>query len=184
MKILSMIIGITLVVSLSGCSNSDEVTNELIEYHNDSFLTFKAMKEEEFMSKVGEYIKIVKKGDDQVSADFLEEEMLPKLNEVLDYLKGVEPDHKEVRELNELLIEAEEAGYKAIKEGTELAGIKEGETNEKMLQIDKYENELQEMYDSFLERRDELMEKYDIHWVEENGEDGKRIKKMERDAEH
>ncbi len=67
MKILSMIIGITLVVSLSGCSNSDEVANELIEYHNDSFLTFKAMKEGEFMSKVGEYIKIVKKGDDLIS---------------------------------------------------------------------------------------------------------------------
>jgi len=149
-----------------GCSSNDEVTKELINYYNNNWITVQKMKEEGIGKKRLELLRTEEEGNEK-AGDFVEEEILPSMQEVLDYLHDVKLEHKENQKLHQLQVEAEEFFYKSLQDGAENYRGKVSDD-----EIYKNTDKLEEKYDAFLERRDELMKKYNIEWDEDSSENG------------
>ena len=164
-----------------GCTNSDKVANELIEYHNSDWLTFKNMNDE-MLGPFEAPFTIIAMGKDVEGAKILiEEEILPVQSVLVDYLEGRNLEHKEVQELNQLMIEIEKKTYKGFETlATMIEEMDRQELEESSDILMEHEHELHKMLDDFHNEREELMEKYDVRWIEEYEKDGRRINKMER----
>gem|GEM_PF-6697900 len=180
-RFISMIIVLSLMVPLSGCFTSDEVANELIAYHNSDWVTFKKMNDE-MLGPFEAPFTITAMGKDVEGIKILiEEEILPVQSVLVDYLEGVNLEHKEVQELNQLMIEIEKKTYKGFEKiATMIEEMDRQELEESFDILMEHEHELHEMLDDFHNEREELMEKYDVQWIEENEEYGERINKMEK----
>src|SRR5699024_3902555 len=177
-------IGIILIFLMSGCLNKNEVTEELINYHNNDWLKLQEIKDTKISSKVSKYISYAMEDNEEAVANLLTEEILPSHLEIVDYLEGINLESKEIEKLNQLQIDAEKFGYKIFKEQAET--LKKGERSEIDAMFDRfetYDKELQEKYEEVDEKRDELMEKYNVQWVEEYDENGDSVMKMERKEE-
>jgi len=57
-RYLSIVIGILFMFFTYGCMNSDEVANELIEYHNSDWVTFKKMNDEKLGPMETDFIRL------------------------------------------------------------------------------------------------------------------------------
>src|SRR5699024_5446248 len=113
-RYLSLIIGITFMFLIYGCTNSDKVANELIEYHNSDWLTFKKMNVE-MLGEVEEQLTIIAMEEDVEGVKMLiEEEIIPVQSVLVDYLEGRNLEHKEVQELDQLMIKIEKKTYKGF----------------------------------------------------------------------
>src|SRR5690625_8037707 len=96
------------------------------------------------------------------------------------YFVGRKIEHKEVQEIKQLMIEIEKKTYKRFETlATMIEEMDRQELEESSDILMEHEHELHKMLDDFHNEREELMEKYDVHWIEEYEEDGKRINKME-----
>ena len=166
----------TFCLFLGACSSNDQVADELIDYYNNDWQALQEMKKEELGTKRNDLYSFDKFENPEEGLDFLENEVLPEYETIIDYLKTIELENKEVQELNQLQIEAEEFGYQFMKEDGKAYYRNEKEDEEIWENIDK----LEDLYDEFAERRNELMEKYDIVFEEGTNENGEPIQVMKR----
>src|SRR5690625_1440525 len=104
-RYLSMVIGIIFMFFTYGCTNSDEVADELIAYHNNDWLTFKNMNDEKLGPIASEIVTLILRDDHKGVELLIKEEFFPAVSEIVDYLEGIELEHKEVQALNQLMIE-------------------------------------------------------------------------------
>src|SRR5690625_7881444 len=104
-RYLFIIIGITFMFLTYGCTNSDEVADELIEYHNNDWLKFKNMNDEKLGPIASEIVTLILRDDHKGVELLIKEEFFPAVSEIVDYLEGIELEHKEVQALNQLMIE-------------------------------------------------------------------------------
>src|SRR5690625_1418042 len=115
-RYLFIIIGIIFIVFIYSCTNSDKVANELIEYHNNDWLTFKKMSDKKLGPMETEFIRLTTGQDLQGTETLIKKEILPTLGELIDYLEGIKLEHKEVKELNQLKVEIQKEIYIGFKE--------------------------------------------------------------------
>jgi len=164
-----------------GCTNSDEVADELIEYHNNDWLTYKNMNDEMLGPIASEFVILALRDDHKGVELLIKEEFFPAVSEIVDYLEGIELEHKEVQALNQLMIKVKKDSYNLFQETAKVLerGDKK-EIEDKYVELNEYLDEQNEMYDNFYKKRDQLVKKYDIDWIKEYEEDGERIDKMER----
>src|SRR5690625_3687151 len=113
-KTLYIVVGTALIILFSGCFNREKVTDELIKYHNNEWQILQEMKEEKVKADTSEYILLAIEGNNKEVGKLLKEEILPSHNEVVEYLEGTKLKNKEIEELNQLQIDAEEFGYKVL----------------------------------------------------------------------
>ena len=164
-----------------GCTNSDEVADELIEYHNNDWLKFKNMNDEKLGPIASEIVTLILRDDHKGVELLIKEEFFPAVSEIVDYLEGIELEHKEVQALNQLMIEVKKDSYNQFQETAKvLESGDEKKIQERFEKHSEYLDEQNEIYDNFYEKRDQLVKKYDIYWIKEYEEDGERIDKMER----
>ncbi len=155
------------LIILAGCTNKDEVTQELIEYHNKTWMAIQEMKVER--------ISILEdqtdpSGEALVDAsEFEVEEALSALDQVNDYLKTIEPEHSDIKQLHNLLTEAEEPASIAL--GDQIAYVNGDVSDE---QVEKSHEILLENFNEFVDYRDDLMKKYNVVWGEETSIPGAR----------
>src|SRR5690625_6842850 len=150
-------------------------------YRDSDWVKYKKMNDE----MLGQYeapFTITAMGKDVEGIKILiEEEILPVQSVLVDYLEGVNLEHKEVQELNQLMIEIEKKTYKGFETlATMIEEMDRQELEESFDILMEHEHELHEMLDDFHNEREELMGKYDAHWIEENQEYEERINRMER----
>src|SRR5699024_1349647 len=93
------------------------------------------------------------------------DEIIPIADDVLEQFKSVQLEHKEVIQMNDLQIEAEQFPKNLLENSIDLF---EGTISEAELQQD--EEKLKEKYDDVLDYRDELMEEYGLEFDEEKDE--------------
>ncbi|MBT2214705.1 hypothetical protein F3157_09160 [Virgibacillus dakarensis] len=159
-------IGMMLLLIITGCANDEEVARELIDYYNNDWLASQIMKKENIGPKQNELLRLEDESNERASM-LVEEEIIPSMKKVLDYLHNVELEHAEIKELHQINVEAEEFFYKTLKT---LPAYYRGEISDD--KVDENSEKLKKKYDAFLERRDELMDKYDIVWDEDSYEQG------------
>ncbi|MEN1968764.1 hypothetical protein WMZ97_11915 [Lentibacillus sp. N15] len=168
-------ISMILLLIMTGCSNDDEAAKELIDYYNNDWITVQKMKEENLNPKKDKLIDIENDSKNKAST-YVKEELMPSMKEILDYLNHIELEHKEVKKLHRLEMEGEEFAYKGFKDG--IAYYKGELTDDEMNENTK---KLEKKYDAFLERRDKLMDKYNIVWVDDSSsESGYQKMKLKR----
>ena len=166
----------TFCLFLRACSSNDQVADELIDYYNNDWQALQEMKQEKIGTKRDDLYSFDKIENPEEGLDYLENEVLPELDAIMEYLKEIKPKTKEVRELHQLQIDAEEFGYQMILEDGNAYYHNEITDEEIWNNVDK----LKDLYDEFAKRRNELMEKYDIVFEEGTNENGEPIQVMKR----
>src|SRR5690625_5958472 len=164
-RYLFIIIGITFMFLTYGCTNSDEVADELIEYHNNDWLKFKNMNDEKLGPIASEIVTLIMRQEHKGVEILIKEEFLHAVSEIVDYLEGIELEHKEVQALNQLMIEVKKDSYNQFQETAKvLESGDEKKIQERFEKHSEYLDEQNEIYDNFYEKRDQLVKKYDIYW--------------------
>lgn len=159
--------GVIAMLILASCTSKDEVTQELIEYHNKTWMAIQEMK--------GERISVLKDQTDPSgealidASEFDVEEALSAMDQVNDHLKTIEPEHSDIQQLHDLLTEAEESASIAL--GDQIAYVN-GDTSDE--QVEKSHENLFENFNEFVDYRDDLMKKYNVVWGEETSIPGAR----------
>src|SRR5690625_1511881 len=154
-KTLYIVVGTALIILFSGCFNREKVTDELIKYHNNEWQILQEMKEEKVKADTSEYILLAIEGNNKEVGKLLKEEILPSHNEVF--------------------------GYKVLQEQADVFSSGEKVDFEVMFErFERHDKELEEKYKKVDDKGEELIEKYDVHWVDVYDEDGELIRKMER----
>ncbi|MEN1968765.1 hypothetical protein WMZ97_11920 [Lentibacillus sp. N15] len=156
-------ISMIILLSITSCSNDDEVAKELIDYYNNDWITVQKMKQEKLGSKKIELLRQIEIGDESANT-YAKEEIIPSMKEILDYLHGIKLDHKEVQKLHQLQVEADEFFYEGLKD---FPAHYRGEINDK--EIQEKEDKLKEKYDEVLDYQEKLMEKYDLKYDQAKG---------------
>jgi|SRR5699024_1629929 len=182
-RLFHILICISVVFILQGCTNEEQVTEELIEYHNNDWRTFEKMKEE---GKVitAKYFTLALEDDEHNIERLVTEELLPLLNEMLQHLEVIQLETKKVQKLNQLEIEAQKFVYENFSEYTNILQNGNAEEIDAMYeQFGEYKKELEEKYDEIEDEREKLMEKYDVEFIVDYDEDGNRVMEMVRKKE-
>ncbi|MEI3615018.1 hypothetical protein [Pseudogracilibacillus sp. SO30301A] len=156
---------------LGACANDDETANELIDYYNNDWQKLQTMKSEKIGDRAFDWVAFDKEENPEEGIEYLENEVLPELDALRDYLYSIEPKTEAVRELHQLQIEAEEFGFQIIEENTMEYYRDEIEDEEIWAKVD----ELKDKYDAFSERLHKLMGDYDLEFEKDTNEEGKTI---------
>src|SRR5690625_4239107 len=90
-----------LLLIIAGCGNDEEVDEELISYYNHDWITLQEMKQDKLGSSVNELTGLELESYENANV-YVEEEVIPSMEEILDYLYTIEPEHSEVEELHQL----------------------------------------------------------------------------------
>ena len=169
---------------LTGCFNNEQITEELIEYHNDEWRKLQEIKKENSGPILTEYYTLALNENDQGIEKLLREEFLPLQKEVVEHLEEIYLESKEVEKLNQLQLEAEKFGYEILKEQADIIhGGNLIEIDEMYERFNQYQKELEEKYAEVEEKREKLMEKYDVELIKETDEKGNNVMKMVRKEE-
>ncbi|MEN1968767.1 hypothetical protein WMZ97_11930 [Lentibacillus sp. N15] len=164
-KIFTWMLAVSALFLLAACSNDEETADELIEYYNEEWIPIHAMKSAKMDDAQERLLKIQEEQEENYRGEAIalyKDEIIPSFNEVLERLKSVELEHKEVKKMNDLQMKAEEFGKTHLKMGIDYFNDDISDT-----QYMTHEDELKEKYDDVLEYRDKLIEKYDLKYDKE-----------------
>jgi len=149
---------------LASCGNKDEEAEELIQYNNDKWVPINEVKKEKLNEPENKLTKVEDEGKDEEASTVIEDEIIPILDDIQNEFKAVELKHKKIKKLNELEIEAEEFLIKTMEEV--VIHYKGGNVSEE--DLNKNNNELEEKFQEVIDYRYELMDKYDLEYVEDD----------------
>lgn len=168
MKKIAITISALCLLIITGCTNKEEVAQELIDYHNGYWIAVQEMKVLG-IDALNEQVFPEEGTLDEIS-EFDIEEGLSTMNKITNYLEAIEPTHEDIQELHELLKDAEEFSFDALQDQIAYAN---GNDNEH--KIKKNNEKLVKKFDTFVEYRNELMEKYKVDWGDETDITGVKL---------
>lgn len=161
---------ISILVGLSACASKEEITDELIDYYNKDWIPIHVMKLRntadgerrfrEFLLELdGKDVQEMEQNElDQINRIF-EEDIIPTMDRVVNRYKSVQVEHRKIKKLNEMQIEAEEFARTLMKNGINYF---KGEITESEYREDV--NELKRKYDEVNDYLENLMDKYNVEY--------------------
>ena|SRR5699024_6561188 len=183
-RIFNVILFTLALLLLTSCFNNEQITEELIEYHNNDWRKLQEIKKENSGHIFTEYYTLALEENDRGIEKLLREEILPIQTEVVEYLEEVHVESKEIEKLNKLQLESEKFRYEILKEQADIIhGGDAKEIDEMYERFTQYRKELEEKYDEVEDEREKLMVKYDVEFIVDYDEDGNRIMEMVRKEE-
>lgn len=162
-----IIIPILIVLSsalLVSCGNKDEVAEDLIHYNNEEWVPINEMKKKEMHGIPFELTELENEGKEGEAIALVKDEILPIVDEVLEQLEASEPEHQKVKKLNDMQIEAEQFVKDKFKQV--IIYYEGGDVSEQ--DIDQYDEEMRVKYQDILDYRDELIDKYNLEYVDDD----------------
>lgn len=143
---------------LTGCGETSESAKELIDYHNEHWISVQEIKVDG-LSVLNNQIY----SQNEVENDkFDVEEALFTMEQVMDYLREIDPEHDEIRKLHDLLVEAEGSALVTLEDQV---AFMNGEAEE--AQIEGCNEAVVSAFNAFVGYRDELMDIYGAAWGDE-----------------
>src|SRR5690625_6355301 len=100
-------------------------------------LTFKNMHDEKLIHNAYKFIILTLTYDQKGVEVLINEEFLPPVSELVDYLEGIKLENKEVQALNQLMIEIEKEAYNKFKQTAEV--LERGDKKEIEERFDKHD---------------------------------------------
>ncbi len=163
---------------LQGCVSKEEAGEELIQYFN---VDIRAGHGDQITETSNKIIGLYFNSDD-INEEFqlyLSDEFLPVIKKQIEYLESLDYESREVRKLNELDLKLIEFMYERY-QGMEEA-LREGSTIEEVEEeFGSSSQEFNVRSNRYFDKRDKLIEKYDLEHYRDDGEDKLR-KKEESD---
>lgn len=164
---------------LQACVSKEEAGEDLMQYFN----TDKNSAEKEHYNEV-----LTKKFDmedenlDEKTAIHMSEEIIPALENVIDYLESLEYKSSEVRKLNKMNIKLQTFAYKMFQDIAR--SFSEGSTvDEVNSEFFEKEREVKRKSDRYFEYRDKLIKKYELERYSDYEGDGTGEDKLRRKTE-
>jgi|SRR5699024_393924 len=161
-KLLILMLTMFSLFVLASCGNKDEEAEELIQYNNDSWVPINEMKKEKMKESENKLTRVEDEGKDEEAGTVIEDEIIPILDDILNEFKAVELEHKKIKKLNDLEIAAEEF----LKETMEEVAIYYNGGNVSEEDLNQNNNELEEKFQAVIDYRYELMDEYNLEYVE------------------
>jgi len=128
----------------------------------------------------GLFFDLAWEGNEEKQEQIINENVLPVLQESVEYLENVELKHKKIQQLNALHIEAEQFALEMFQEVSDV--MSEGSNAEADGTLNFEENdELEIMVEKFNKKIEELMDKYKVYWIIEYDEYGNERELLGRD---
>lgn len=143
---------------LTACGTNEQTAEELIRYHNEDWTALVEKRNSALNDNSSELIYLEETEGKQAGNEYLENVILPELEDFLDVESAIEINDDSVKKLHDLLIDADEFVYNTLKDkGTayyngEIDGAELFEATE----------EGKVLYDKFFDYRDKLMEENDL----------------------
>lgn|SRR5699024_5639994 len=169
-KIYTVIILLLVILFLSSCfatrKEDEQVKDEIIEYYTNAYETFENMKHGDLKTLFYEFASYTKTLDIESMEKMLREKYLPKIDEVIEHLEGIQLKAEEMEALNNMYIKAEQLYYEGMEYYAD--GLREfpvDELDQLDEQVDRYIAEYEGMYEEIEETRDELLKKYNLELV-------------------
>lgn len=156
-KLVTYGILVIFAVLLTACNSTADA---VVDYNNEFIMQEFYSKEQDYLNKVEEYQKLIEETDDQTKRkNFLEEEVLPRSQKLLDLTKNNQFENEEIQEVHNLLLESEELRHQSLE--MELEAIESG-SQETIEEAKEITNEVEEKKQEFISKMDALIEEYDL----------------------
>lgn len=149
---------------LVSCDDKDKGAEALIEYNNDKWVPIYKSKNEKMDELKSKLSKLENEEKNQEAASLLEQEIIPLLDDIQQEFKDVQPNHKNVKKLNKLEVEAEVVLKNQMKD---VAAYYKGE-NITEQDIHKGNKKVKETFQEVIDYRFELIDDYDLEYVEDD----------------
>src|SRR5699024_4644637 len=138
-KIIPHILVLSALIFLGACGNEEGAADELIEYYNEKWIPILAMKSEKMSEAQDTFLEIHRgPGEEEEKNEetiaLYKDEIIPIADDVLEQFKSVQLEHKEVIQMNDLQIEAEQFSKNLLENSIDLF---EGTISEAELQQDE-----------------------------------------------
>ncbi len=140
---------------LVACGKDEETAEELIRYHNDHWTEIIEKRNEALDVSLSKFIQLEDSDGKKAVKKHVENVILADFEEFLDYEVAIDIDNDSVKELHELLVEADEAAYNTLKDKGE--AYYNGEINEN--EFIEAAEDTEKLYDEFYNYREKLMKK-------------------------
>lgn len=128
----------------------------------------------------GVFFDLAWEKNEEKQEQIINENVLPVLQESIEYLENVELKHKKIQQLNALHIEAEQYALEMFQEVSDV--MREGSKAEVNRALNFEENdELEIMVEKFNEKIEKLRDKYKVYWIIEYDEYGNERELLGRD---
>ncbi len=118
-KLIALMFAIVIVAGFTACANKEDITDELIDYHNNKWIPILVEGRKEFGDSRTELLDI----QGELGEDYEEEaillfknEVIPQSEKIMESFKSIELEYKKVKKLNDLQVESEEIGHTLSKE--------------------------------------------------------------------
>lgn len=173
-KFIVILITVIAVFLLTGCFNNNKAAEELMEYHNNDWLTYLSIKKEKISPLANDMIDFVSEDNDQGIEELTKEGILPAMEELIDYLEDIEIENKQLKQLHQSLIDMEKEHYNSYRNMVEVLDKgNKAEIEEMYNTFPQNTEKYRENADHFAEEREKLMDKYNVEFIED--EDGQTI---------
>lgn len=159
-----------ILIFLSGCFHSEEKGNELIDYYNGWLLI------RDTSPSLSSMLALGRTDSYEETKRLLSEEILPVFQESLDYLEEIELEFKEIRELHELHVKTEEIFFDFFQEYE--SQLEETGLHFQLEWTDEEQAEIDQLAEEFHDKREKLMEKYDVYWITDYDDYGNKLDRM------
>lgn len=163
-KRITLLLTVLSLFFLASCSDKDEVAEALIVYNNDKWVPINQSKNDKMDELKNELSKLENEEKNQEAAIILEQEIIPLIDEVQQEFKDVELNHKRVKKLNTLEVEAEEVLKKQMKD---VAAHYKGK-NITEQDIHKGNEKIKEKFQEVIDYRFKLIDEFDLEYVEDD----------------
>lgn len=163
-KVLILLLTAISLFLLASCSDKDKGAEALIAYNNDKWVPINKSKNEKMDELKSKLSKLENEEKNQKATILLEQEIIPLLDEIQQELKDVQPNHKNVKKLNKLEIEAEEVLKSQMKD---VAAYYKGE-NVTEQDIHKGNKKIKETFQEVIDYRFKLIDDYNLEYVEDD----------------
>lgn len=158
---------ILMMIILTGCNST---AYELVEYNNNSVKGVENL-EKELVILYDEYAALTVEDNLglEVYEEILDEKLIPKSQEILDYVRAIEVSDEEIEALHQIFVESIETRHRAFE--IELEAVREyfdTGAEAKFLETPVYLEKANEQKREFDETLGQLMDKYEIEVTKSN----------------
>lgn len=148
-----------MTIFLVGCNST---ANAIVDYNNEFLVEEYSDALDIFFKTADEFDHLLISGelDDELHEMYLQEQLIPQAKELVQLVQDVNTENEVVKELHQLLIVAEENRLRALE--LEYEYLQDLDNEEIIEEADKIIKQAERKMDEFIERLEELKDKYDI----------------------
>jgi len=148
-----------MAIFLVGCNST---ANAIVDYNNEFLVEEYSEALDTFFKTADEFDHLLVSGelDDELHKMYLQEQLIPQSKELVQLVRDLNTENEVVKELHQLLIEAEENRLHALE--LEYEYLQDLDNEEIIEEVDEIIMQAERKMDEFIKQLEELKDEYNI----------------------